>query len=366
MQADIVHGEFMSDPERCSDLLNGVAFGGRQVIKPEDIRDYDTQLNVKEVCDGKADGSKGQKKKTKAYSKKYRDIVRKVACGVNFAVVGIENQSEVHYLMPVRVMDYDVSEYKRQAAAISRKRKKKGTGSAEFLSKFSKEDRLMPCMTFVLYYGKDWDGSKSLRELLDFADIPEEFRKYVADYSVNLINVREIKDTSVFKSDIRQVFDFIKYSEDKEKLRKLVESDEAYRHMDETACEVMALYAKSDEIIRMLENNEDGGEVDMCKALKDWAEEERAIGREEGERLGRAEGERLGRAEGETIGMKQGVKRGERLAIIKLVRSKLIKGFTIMSIADLLEESVDAIRSIADTITANPMLTDEEIVKNYL
>ena len=187
-------------------------------------------------------------------------------------------------------------------------------------------------------------------------------KEYVADYKVNLINVRGIKDTSVFKSDIRQVFDFIKYSEDKEKLRKLVESDEAYKHMDETACEVMALYAKSDEIIRMLENNEDGGEVDMCKALKDWAEEERAIGREEGERLGRAEGERLGRAEGERLGMQQ----GERLTVVKLVRSKLAKGFEITLIADLLEESVAVVRRIADIVTTNPVVTDEEIVKNYL
>lgn len=187
-------------------------------------------------------------------------------------------------------------------------------------------------------------------------------KKYVADYKVNLINVRGIKDTSVFKSDLKQVFEFVKYSEDMDKLRELVENDEAYMHMDETACEVMALYAKSEELVRILENREGKGEVDMCKALKDWAEEERTLGYAEGERLGRAEGERLGRAEGERLGMQQ----GERLTVVKLVRSKLAKGFEITLIADLLEESVAVVRRIADIVMTNPVVTDEEIVKNYL
>lgn len=110
MQADIVHGEFMSDPVRYSDLLNGVAFGGRQVVKAEDIKDYDTQLNVKMTVVEKTDGGNCKGKKN-SYRKKYRDVVKKVVLGTNIAVVGIENQSEVHYLMPVRAMDYDVSEY---------------------------------------------------------------------------------------------------------------------------------------------------------------------------------------------------------------------------------------------------------------
>ncbi len=277
MQADIVHGEFMSDPERYSDLINGVAFGGRQVIKPEDIKDYDSQLNVSSASNTL------QKEKQTPKRKRYRDLVRKVACGMNFAVVGIENQCAVHYLMPVRAMDYDVSEYRRQAATLSHKAAKRtGTNSAEFLSGFQKNDRLMPCVTFVLYYGKEWDGSRNLHELFDFTDIPDELKQYVANYSINLINVREFENTDVFKSDLKQVFDFIKYSEDKKKLRKLIENDEAYRHMNETACEVMALYAKSNELIKILETNKERGGVDMCKALKDWAEEEREEGRELG------------------------------------------------------------------------------------
>ena len=59
---------------------------------------------------------KGRKQKAK-----YRDLIRKVAFGVNFAVIGIENQEEVHYLMPIRVMSYDAAEYERQASVIKKK-----------------------------------------------------------------------------------------------------------------------------------------------------------------------------------------------------------------------------------------------------
>jgi uncharacterized membrane protein len=72
-----------------------------------------------------------------------------------FADAGIENQEEVHYLMPLRVMSYDVAEYERQASVIKKKvRKMKGIKKAEFLSGFLKENRLQPCVTLVLYYGQ--------------------------------------------------------------------------------------------------------------------------------------------------------------------------------------------------------------------
>ncbi len=65
-------------------------------------------------------------------------------------------------------------------------------------------------------------------------------------------------------------------------------------------------------------------------------------------------------------GIRQGMQQGKQLTVVKLVRSKLARGFEIMVIADLLEESIDVIRRIADIIKINPKLTDEEIVRNYL
>ena len=92
---DEVLARYLSDDERYADLINGVSFGGRQVVKAEDLSDRDTKT--------------GYHKNTQAVrgkgNTKYRDLFRKASFGANFAVVGIENQKQVHYLMPLRSME---------------------------------------------------------------------------------------------------------------------------------------------------------------------------------------------------------------------------------------------------------------------
>jgi len=195
-------------------------------------------------------------------------------------VIGLENQEEVHYLMPLRTMEYDVREYQRQAAII-RKRNRKGRKltSGEYLSGLAKEDKLHPCVTFVLYYGDEWDGSRELHELLDFSDIPEQLKPLVNNYKIHLIEIKKLEDTSVFKTDLKQVFDFIRYSEDKKKLRELVEQDDAYRHLDEDAYDMVALYTKSTELLKMKKQTKESEGTDMCKAIKEMIEDGRAEGR---------------------------------------------------------------------------------------
>lgn len=84
-----------------------------------------------------------------------------------------------------------------------------------------------PVVTFILYSGLgEWDGPESLHEMIDFTDIPENIIGMVPDYRINLVEIRKLIDTSVFKTDVRQVFDFIRHSEDKKALKNLVEGDE--------------------------------------------------------------------------------------------------------------------------------------------
>ena len=92
---------------------------------------------------------------------------------------------------------------------------------------------------------------------------------------------RKWKDTSVFKTDIRQVFDFIRYSKNKEQVKKLVLDNPDYEKISEDAYDVMKQYANISE----LKTEKVEGEknmVNMAKGLQDWAEEERAEGRREG------------------------------------------------------------------------------------
>ena len=82
----------LADNNRYADLINGFCFEGEQVVKAEDLSDRDSQTGY-------------HKKGTAVTGKrniKTRDLFRKTRFGVNFAVIGIENQQKVHYLMPLR------------------------------------------------------------------------------------------------------------------------------------------------------------------------------------------------------------------------------------------------------------------------
>ena len=70
-----------------------------------------------------------------------RDVVKKMAYGVEFAVLGIESQQKIHYAMPLRTMLYDSLGYLKEYQEITRLRKgERGKMTEdEFLSKMRKE-----------------------------------------------------------------------------------------------------------------------------------------------------------------------------------------------------------------------------------
>lgn len=260
---DEVLGRYFADNNRYADLINGFVLNGKQLVKAEDLSIMDSRVH-------------GQKKNN---SSKYRDLIRRTAFGVNFAIIGIENQEEVNYAMPVRSMGYDVREYERQ---ISKRRKElqveKKLPAAEFMSGLRKEDRLHPCITFVLYYGDEWDGSKDLVDLLDLSELPDELCKYVNNYPVHILDIKKFENTEVFYTDLKQVVEFIKYSKDKRKLKELSERNSCYMELDEDAYEVAVAFTGADELLAV--KKKEGGE--MCQALKELLQDERAEGREEG------------------------------------------------------------------------------------
>ena len=193
-------------------------------------------------------------------------------------------------------MGYDVGEYERQAAAIRKEVRKecKDLESGEYMYGFQKGSRLFPTVTFILYFGEEeWDGARNLHDILDFEGIPESLRELVSDYRIHVIEVRKLKDTGVFKTDVKQVFDYIRFSGDKQKLKELIENDAAYGMLDEEAYDMVASYVEDSEALKIKGKYRKGGKVDMSKGLREWLEDERAEGRREG----RAEGHAEGRAE---------------------------------------------------------------------
>lgn len=313
MEKDIRTKRFLADNNRFSDLLNGLIFQGKMVIKPEDLLEMDTQSGIWQLPDFIR--NKQRKKKIKA-----RDLIRKMAFGTNFVVYGIENQESVDYSLPLRTMIYDTGVYEQQTSLIRkriRKEPQKYT-SGEYLYGFSKDSRLYPAITLVLYYGESWDGPKDLYGMIDFTDLPPELISLISNYQMNLIEVRKLEDTSVFHTDIRQVFDFIRYSEDKFKLKELTERDPYYREMEEDAFDMVVTYANATELVKKENYYSEGGKINMCKALQEMIED----------------------------GRMEGCAEGQQKKLIEMVCKKIKKGKSPGVIADELEEEISSIERI--------------------
>ncbi|MCM1439646.1 MAG: Rpn family recombination-promoting nuclease/putative transposase [Roseburia sp.] len=314
MNKDISWKGYLDDNDRYADIINGVCCEGRQTVAGDDLEELDTQTGFiwKPLFMG-VKRHKGTNVSTRAKSSKnaksgikIRDTLRKAAFGVNFAIIGIENQESTDYSIPLRNMSYDAGEYERQAAKIRRVNKKnnKGLSTGEYLYGFRKEDRLHPVVTLIIYSGEEeWSGPVSLHEIIDFTDIPESLKSMVHDYRINLVEIRKLTDTSVFKTDVRQVFDFIRYSGDKDALKNLIEGDDTYKSMEEDAYDVVAHYVNAPELVEIKDDyyGKDG-KVDMCKALKELMEDSR----------------KEGRAEGREEGVEEGIEKGLRALVLSL------------------------------------------------
>ena len=139
----------------------------------------------------------------------------------------------------------------------------------EYLSGFGKGDKLLPVITLVVYFGaKAWDGPKSLHEMLAVKDT--KALAYIADYKLNLLEPATMSDEEIakLKSDLKDVFFFIKYSGDKEKLKQLIEKSEDFRSLRRNKAEMIRTI--TDAGIDIPEGEE---RVNMCLAIEQMRKE---------------------------------------------------------------------------------------------
>lgn len=298
MRNDTAWKAFLSDRERFADLANAFIPGTGGTVCAADIREMDTQAgHIREP------GSRKQG------SPKLRDTLRLVRFGKKHAVIGIECQESADYSMPLRDMYYAVAAYEFQAAEIRRKaRKNRKLRGAERLYRFPKSARLHPAVTLTLYCGADdWDAPKSLHGMADFTGLPDGIQSMAPDYRMNLVHVRKLTDTSMFRTDVRQVLDFIRFSGDRDALRKLLDTDPHFQALEEDALDVIVRYAGIGRLARRKKYYREDGKFDMCTALNEMIED----GRKEGLKLGREQGMKLGEERGLKLGEERGMKLGE-------------------------------------------------------
>lgn len=268
---------YLEDPRRYADMVNAGIFRGRQMVKAD------------ELTSGRTVTTKADKEVAVETTS---DIVMKQSVdGELFAIWVLENQEKIDYSMPVRVMLKEALEYDRQVKKIKKKNRKEGTGfsnEGEFLYRVKKTDKVFPIHTLVVYWGQEtWDGPKSLHEFIDFtyddpADI-ERIKQITPEYPLLILDLSQEQDYSVFRTELKTVFELYSLRESKEKLYDYVENHEECDHLDEETYQMIGILVNEDHLLNKAEEyKNEKGEIGMCKAIRELMEDAREEGREEG------------------------------------------------------------------------------------
>ena len=113
VKPDTVLKNFWRDNQRFADVFNTVLFNGKQVLKPEDLKEADTDISSVIKFNNHAETVQ-----------RILDVVRKTADGTDFIIWSLENQEKIHYAMPLRHMIADALIYLKEYNELSARNKK--------------------------------------------------------------------------------------------------------------------------------------------------------------------------------------------------------------------------------------------------
>lgn len=293
-KADVAVNQWLGDNERFAGLYNGVVFGGRQVIKPEELENLDRETDI--LLTDKSGKTKGIERR--------RDIIKRWKKGADLAILACESQERIHYAMPVRCMLYDGLTYTDQIRELRRRYgkncKEKNAPyltAEEYLSGFRKDDVIYPVITLVFYYNeKKWDGAVDLYEMFAGGEDPmikDALRQYIPDYRMNLIDAGHMEEAQLekFGADLQQVLGMLKYRDRRKELQGYIQKNEKYfSSIDVETYQVLCSFLNMENGIKEVEDMRKEERINMCQALEEWYQDAVEEGREEGRETGRHEG----------------------------------------------------------------------------
>lgn len=226
-QADTLTKEYLSNNEIFADVFNYLIYDGQQRILPENLIERDTSEITLPL------GKRGEL----ATIQKFRDILKgciaKEYKNTLYVLFGVENQSHIHYAMPVKNMLYDAINYSAQVNEKT-KNTEKYENKIQILKKLQKNFyrdgiqiyRLVPVITVTIYFGNDgWDAAKSLQEM--FSETDESLKEFLPDYKLHLISCNNISDFTKFHTEFGRLMHILKVISDEEQMDILLSSIQA-------------------------------------------------------------------------------------------------------------------------------------------
>lgn len=207
--------------------------------------------------------------------KQMRDVIKALKSGLQLAILGIEDQSYIDYLMPFRVNLANLINIAKQISEIQEQHRTDGSkpDENELLSRFLKSDRISPVITLVIYYGrKKWNGPLKMSDL--YIDSP--YKKFAVDYPMYLLDVRRLSDEEIeeFSPDLKSLFGFLKYEgEDTNKLKEFIYNNrDIFVNLSPEITNALVEITKSPELAKIsAENKTSEGGIDMCNGIQYYA-----------------------------------------------------------------------------------------------
>ena len=262
---------YLSDPGRFADIFNFWLYKGREVIQPDNLEEMDTTAIALPY------GAEAQEP-----IQKFRDVLKLYAAmkdeRIVYLVLGLEEQTRTHYAMPVRCALYDAMNYAKQvsAAAAAHRKGKDKMPEDEFLSGFSRDDRLMPVITLTISLSPDaWDGPTSLHEMLAIED--RSLLDFIPDYKLNLLIPKQIAegDFGKFRSEVSVLMQCIKHRYDKG--MGWMEENERFESVSRSTASLVKAVTGFD-----IQLGEEGDVVNMLNAWENGLAQARLDGKQSG------------------------------------------------------------------------------------
>ena len=135
---DTVTKEYMRGNKVFADAFNYLIYGGEQVVKPALLQELDTtEIAIPFALDE-------EENTTEEAVQKYRDVLKSTVimqdAKASYILLGVENQTDVHYAMPVRNIIYDALQYGKQVSEVAKKHKNQSDGKQQSIAPMVRKD----------------------------------------------------------------------------------------------------------------------------------------------------------------------------------------------------------------------------------
>ncbi len=290
--------EFFRDFRRVADLINGVIFHGKQIVRECDLQEQNPILHDISKKDNRVSAVENT-----------LDLSVMVTVGKAKFLLMLQGQTIEHYIMPVRALHERGIDYYNQWKKLQKKHNEVGDlkKGEEYLSGAKKRDKFYPVIHIVVYFGKKrWKAARKMEDLFWTERFPEELKKLFTEKPLLIFEMCHFPNEEWFQTDLRQVCGFLKKTNDKTKLKIYIEENQAvFANLPEDAYDLLSVMAgiRNLKFIKQ-EVKAEGGGFDMCKAIKEMLRDSRLEGEQEGRAQGRQEGRLKGQDEMATLSEK--------------------------------------------------------------